>query len=78
MSEYKIIELEKQIKNLEQRISNACILLWDYDGYYNSNTKRGDAVALASLIDEAFIILQGKHWSQLPEPMPEEHHDIEE
>jgi hypothetical protein len=78
MSESKIIELEKQIKNLEERIGSACILLWDYDGYYNPHKKTGDPVALASLIDEVFVILQGKHWTHLPEPMPEEHHDIEE
>lgn len=73
-----LIELQKKIKNLEKKIGDACILLWDYDGYYNPNTKTGDAVALATLIDEAFTILQGKHWKDLPEPIPEEHHDIEE
>ena len=74
----KINELENKIKVLEQRMGHASIVLWDYDGYYNPNTKRGDATGLAGIIDEAFTILQGKHWTYLPEPMPEEHHDIEE
>jgi hypothetical protein len=73
-----LIQLENKIKNLEKKIGDACILLWDYDGYYNPLTKQGNATELAKLIDSAFCILQGKHWNDLPEPMPEEHHDIEE
>lgn len=48
--------------DLERRIGDASILLYDYDGYYDPKTKKGNAEALASLIDDAFTILQGSHW----------------
>lgn len=75
----KVQQLETIIKDLENRIGNASILLADYDGYYDPQTKTGNARELASLIDDAFIILQNKHWTKTSlEPLPEEHHDIDD
>lgn len=75
----KIKELEQTIKDLENRIGNASILLADYDGYYDPQTKTGNARELASLIDDAYIILQNSHWSKRSfDPLPEEHHDIDD
>lgn len=78
--EEKINELENKIMDLEKRIGSASILLCDYDGYFNPVTKQGDARELALLIDEAYIILQGDHWlwKKGHEPLPEEHHDIDD
>lgn len=76
----KVQELENKIKDLEERIGSASVLLWDYDGYYDPLTKTGDARDLAGIIDEAYIILQGDHWlwKRGHEPLPEEHHDIDD
>ena len=75
----KVQQLETTIKDLENRIGNASILLADYDGYYDPQTKTGNARELASLIDDAFIILQNSHWTKKRiEPLPEEHHDIDD
>lgn len=75
----KVQQLETIIKDLENRIGNASILLADYDGYYDPQTKTGNARELAGLIDDAFIILQNKHWTKTSlEPLPEEHHDIDD
>ena len=76
----KVQQLEKTIKDLEARIGDASILLADYDGYYDPQTKTGDARELARLIDDAYIILQGNHWlwRKNHEPLPEEHHDIDD
>ena len=75
----KVQQLETTIKDLEKRIGNASILLADYDGYYDPQTKTGNARELASLIDDAFIILQNSHWTKKRiEPLPEEHHDIDD
>jgi len=49
---------------LERRIGNAAILLFDYDGYYNPKTKNGSAEDLAILIDDAFHALAGFHWDK--------------
>ena len=59
----KVQQLETTIKDLEKRIGNASILLADYDGYYDPQTKTGNARELASLIDDAFIILQNKKFN---------------
>jgi hypothetical protein len=53
---------------LRECAANALVLLWDYDGYYCRNKGDGDATALAGLIDDAYRILNGKHWT---EPKPE-------
>lgn len=76
----QIQRLQLKIKNLEKRIGDASILLADYDGYYDPFTKTGDVRELASLIDDAYIILQGSHWDHEKEhePLPEDNDDIEE
>jgi hypothetical protein len=47
---------------MEQSIGNASMLLADWDGYYNPQTKRGNAEELAKLIEEAYTVLQGRSW----------------
>ena len=75
----KVQQLEQIIKDLETRIGDASILLADYDGYYDPLTKTGNVRELASLIDDAYIILQSKHWAKRRfDPLPEEHHDIDD
>ena len=58
----EIESLKAEIKALENRIGNASMLLADWDGYYNPKTKTGNVEELASLIEDAFRILQGKSW----------------
>lgn len=58
----EIRKLREEIKALENRIGNASILLADWDGYYNPKTKTGNVEELASLIEDAFRILQGRSW----------------
>lgn len=49
-------------KDLEKRITDASFILMDWDGYYNPQTKQGNTVELANLIEEAYAALQGKSW----------------
>ena len=56
------MDAEERIKDLETRIYNASILLYDWDGYYNPKTEQGNAKELASLIEDAYAILQNKSW----------------
>lgn len=50
-----------------ERAASAAVLLWDYDGYYDPVTKKGDIVGLAELIDDVFMILNGgEHWDGRP------------
>lgn len=59
----KIIkDLEERIKDREERIKNASILLADWDGYYNPETRRGNTIELAKLIEDTYKILQGRSW----------------
>jgi hypothetical protein len=58
----EVRKLREEIKALENRIGNASMLLADWDGYYNPKTKTGNVEELASLIEDAFRILQGKSW----------------
>jgi len=64
--ERRVAELEaeleyaqKRIKMLGRRVSSAYIVLYDYDGYYNPETKRGDLEGLASVVSDALRILSG-------------------
>jgi hypothetical protein len=58
----------ERIKDLENRIKDASILMVDWDGYYNPETKQGNAVELAKLIEDTFRILQnGKSWRDRPQ-----------
>jgi hypothetical protein len=56
--------LKEKVKELEGKIGNASILLADWDGYYNPENQSGNAKELASLIEEAYVSLQGKSWRQ--------------
>ncbi len=58
----QVKELEAKIKNLENRIGDASILMADWDGYYDPKSECGNAKELAMLIEDAFKILQGKSW----------------
>jgi len=58
-----VLSLQQQVRNLESRIKDASIALYDWDGYYNPVKKTGNTVELASLIEEAYATLQGKSWT---------------
>ena len=60
----EILQLKTKIRDLERRIANASILLWDWDGYYNDQLKKGDAHGLAGIVYEAYTCLQGKGWKE--------------
>ena len=64
----RLAALQREHEALKETVWNACVLLWDYDGYYNTETHKGDPHGLASIIDSAYRILNGKHWT---EPKPE-------
>lgn len=48
--------------DLLNRVKDASILLYDWDGYYDPETGKGNAKMLAELIEEAYTILQGESW----------------
>lgn len=48
--------------DLLNRLKDASILLYDWDGYYDPETGKGDARMLAEIIEEAYTILQGESW----------------
>lgn len=54
--------LRNGIRMLENRIGDASMLLADWDGHYDPETKKGNAEGLANLVEEAFVILQGRSW----------------
>ncbi len=62
MNYHDIEDLEIKLEILEERIYNASMLLADWDGYYNPKTKQGNTEELAKLIEEAYIVLQGRSW----------------
>ena len=64
----------KEIDLLEKRIGDASILMADWDGYYNPETKQGNAVELANLIYESFTILQGRGWDDKAEADAQNEH----
>lgn len=62
----------ERMKDLENRIKDASLLMVDWDGYYNPETKKGNVEELAKLIEDAFRILQnGKSWRDRPKVGPE-------
>lgn len=58
----QVKELNEKINHLQRRIGDASILIADWDGYYNPETKNGNTEELARLIEDCFTILQGKSW----------------
>lgn len=69
-----IIKAVEEIDLLEKRIGDASILMADWDGYYNPETKQGNAVELANLIYESFTILQGRGWDDKAEADAQNEH----
>lgn len=62
----------ERMKDLENRIKDASLLMVDWDGYYNPETKKGNVEELAKLVEDAFRILQnGKSWRDRPKVGPE-------
>ena len=53
---------DAECDELKERIFLASALLWDYDGLYNPDTKRGNIEGLAETVKEAYMILQGQMW----------------
>lgn len=51
-----------ECEELKERIFLASALLWDYDGFYNPDTKQGNIEGLAETMKEAYMILQGQMW----------------
>jgi hypothetical protein len=51
-----------EYEELKERIFLASALLWDYDGFYNPDTKQGNIEGLAETVKEAYMILQGQMW----------------
>ena len=62
MPDAGITNLQNRVKDLEERIGNASILLADWDGYYNPETRTGNTVELARLVEDAYKVLQGRSW----------------
>lgn len=58
----QVKDLHDEILFLEKRIGDASMLIADWDGYYNPDTKSGNTERLAMLIEDCFKILQGKSW----------------
>lgn len=55
-------EVQNELNALTKRIGDASFLLCDWDGYYNPETRNGNVEELAKLIEEGFIMLQGRSW----------------
>lgn len=56
-------DIKTRMQDLEERIKNASLLMVDWDGYYDPETKKGNVEELAKLIEDAFRILQnGRSW----------------
>jgi hypothetical protein len=64
--ERKVQDLEKTVEDYGNRIADASFTLYDWDGYYDEEALKGNADNLAALIEDAFVILQGKPWLETP------------
>jgi hypothetical protein len=53
---------KKRIRDLEESIGSASVTLYDWDGYFDEKTMKGNAAKLAALIEDAYVILQGRRW----------------
>ena len=72
----EIARLRERVHDLEHRIGDASIMLADWDGYYNPDTKQGNVEELASLIEDAYRTLQGKSWRDIePDSVEEKPND---
>lgn len=49
-----------ELDKLNERIEYALAIAYDYDGYYNPETKQGNAEGLAMTIDDMVTVLKGK------------------
>lgn len=49
-----------ELDKLNKRIEYALLFAVDYDGYYNPETKQGNAEGLAMTIDDMVTVLKGK------------------
>ena len=49
-----------ELDKLNERIEYALAIAYDYDGYYNPETKKGNAEGLALTIDDMVTVLKGK------------------
>jgi|Laugresu1bdmlbsd_1035121.scaffolds.fasta_scaffold184651_2 hypothetical protein len=58
----EVEQLKSTVKDREKRIADASILLYDWDGFYDPVKNRGNPVELARLVEDAYIVLQGKSW----------------
>ena len=70
------VELRKaraRIKDLESMIADASVTLYDWDGYFDEKNFVGNAPELAALIEDAYIILQGRSWTGGPRLWEEIH-----
>lgn len=64
-SQDEVERLRARVRDLERRHIDASFLLADWDGYYNPTTKQGNVEELASLIEDAYRILQNKSWRDI-------------
>lgn len=59
---YRLSLAEKDRDEYLDRIKDASLLLYDWDGYYDPETGKGDTIRLAELVEQAYKILQGESW----------------
>ena len=58
----EIERLREERDDLLNRVKDASILLYDWDGYYDPETGKGNAKMLAEIVEEAYTLLQGESW----------------
>lgn len=63
----EIERLRAELKESNDRIAAASILLYDWDGYYDAIKKKGNTVELANLVEDVYKELQGKYWREKDE-----------
>jgi hypothetical protein len=63
----EIERLRTELKESNDRIAAASILLYDWDGYYDAIKKKGNTVELANLVEDVYKELQGKYWREKDE-----------
>lgn len=62
MNENEMKEVIRERDDCLERIRDASMLLYDWDGYYDPNTGKGDTIRLAELVEQVYKILQGESW----------------